>query len=208
MNQLAQGRFTNSGVPGSYYAQVSALTSKEVVAATELPPGVADTPLSYLFSPLLLYASVILFFALFGVALIIQIVARMLNFKRTITTLVVAFVVASIPLTLKTALEVTSFSTRAGPDEVPRSIQITQNTPQSVTITWETQAEKIGSVRLGVAPLSEKTGRVVIADFGKKVAKHTAKFEELDSGVEYEFEILSGKEWYNDNGKPLKFKLQ
>lgn len=109
MNQLTQSRFTDPETQGNYYAQVSALTPKEAVAATEIPPGVANTPLSYLFSPFLLYASIVFFFVLFALALIVQIIARVIDLKKTVTTLVVAFVVASIPLTLKTALEVTSF---------------------------------------------------------------------------------------------------
>lgn len=208
MKQFAQVNNANQGTLGGYYERVSSLTPKEDITVTNMPLGVADTPLSYLFSPWLLYFSIILFFALFAIALVVQIAARILDFKRTVTTLVIAFVIASIPLTLKTALEVTSFSTRAGPDEVPRNIQIIQKNSHIAAISWETQVEKVGSVRMGPAPFSEKNSRVVIVDFGKKVIKHTAIVAELEAGVEYEFEILSGKEWYNDNGKPLKFKLQ
>ena len=122
-------------------------------------------------------------------------------------SLIVALVVATIPVTLRTMLQVTSLQTRAGPDEVPRNLEVKQLSPTSLIVTWETQAEKTGAIRVGPVPLRKTYDRLIVADEGKKTKSHTVKIENLIPKLEYEFEILSGKEWYNSEGKPVKFKL-
>lgn len=194
--------------PGGYYSTVYALTAKESV----LPgPGAAavvnNTPLAFLFSPLLIYGSVILFFVLFLGAIFIQLFHRVLDLKRTLTTLVVVVVISSMPYVLKTTLEVTSLQTRAGPDETPHNLVVKQMTNQTLFISWETQVEKSGAIRIGPAPLTETTSKVVISNLGKKVTQHQVTLKDLTAGVDYEIEILSGTRWYNDKGKPMKIRL-
>lgn len=207
---LAQNNFFSGQEATSikgYYNTVAALNPKEAVVTTEVPVGIENTPLSYLFSPWLIYGSVILFFILFLGAIIVMIVNRSLDRKRTLASLVVAFVVATLPVTLRTMLQVTSFQTRAGPSEVPRNLEVKQLSSTSLTVTWETQAEKTGAIRVGPVPLRKTYDRLIVADEGRKTRQHTVKIENLIPKLDYEFEILSGKEWYVLEGKPIKFKL-
>lgn len=192
----------------NYYSTVLALTPNATQTEASIPQGVDNTPFSLLFSPFLIYGSVILFFALFLGAIVVQIINKTLDMKRTLTSMAVAFVIASIPVSLKTALQVTQLQSRAGADAVPRNVRISQTGLVEMTVEWETQAEKIGSLRFGPAPLIENTAKVVIADMGKKKLKHTARLEGLIPDVDYELEILSGTDWYSDKGKPLKFRLR
>ncbi len=193
--------------PGQYYASVQALTIKETTNNTSLPPAIDDSLLSLLFSPYLLWGCLALFFVLLLGGLGMQIAKRILDIKRTAATFVVALIIALLPYSMKTALEVTTIRTFAGPDEVPRGIKINQSSTRSFTVNWKTETAKTGAVRIGVTPLSETNSQVVIGDLGQKTTSHTVKLEDLQPGIEYEIEILSGKAWYNDDGKPIKIRL-
>lgn len=197
---------SNQDKVSSYLNQVKELTVKD--ANSLAAPKIISENIAYslLFSPLIIYGSVVLFFLIFLGAIAVQIIYRMLNWKRTVTALVVAIVIAGIPISVRTALEVTSLQTRASPDEIPKNVQIIQTSASSFTITWETLVAKVGAVKYGKAPLREDLTDTVIADMGKKSERHTAKIDNLEK-VAYEFEILSGSKWYNNDGKPLKFQL-
>jgi len=208
IRSIAQNTFTQTNIPAqNQYQTVGSLTSKEATPEAQLFTVINDSPLSYLFTPLLMYGSIGLFFVLFLGALIVQIVQKTLDMKRALTTLVVAVMIASLPITLKTALEATSLQSQAGPDQVPRNIQIQQLTRRSLKLTWDTDAAKVGSVRYSSVPLSVKTSKVVIGDFGKRVKHHSIVLDNLQIGVEYEIEILSGDTWYDNNGEPLRYKI-
>ncbi len=208
MLQLTQAKssgFNTQAIAG-YYAAVNALTPKEEQIASPQPD--TSSPLAILFSPFLIYGSVILFFALFLGALVIQIWYRTLDAKRTLTSLVIAFIIASVPFSLKTALEITRFQTNAGPDETPRNVEIKQTGKTVAQISWQTQVEKVGAVRYSLAPFNQTQSQVVIADHGSMMKNHLAELPNLLPGVLYELEILSGSKWYNSEGRPLNLRLQ
>lgn len=208
MSNLAQNVNDNQlTFSGGYYAQVMALTPKETNEETRVSPITTNPLLSWLFTPLLMYGTVILFFGLFIGALIIQIIKKSLDMKRTLTSLVVAIVIASIPLTLKTALEVTTIQSKAETSEIPRHVELIQSSASSLSVRWETETEKLGAVRFGQIPFSQDKSHVVIANMGKKTTKHEAILEDLVGGFNYELEILSGAAWYNDSGKAIQFHL-
>lgn len=211
MRLIAQNNFfnvkTQAQTPANYYLEVAALTSKSAPQKSGTTAIIEDSVLSLLFSPFLIYGTIGLFFAIFCCGIIYQIITKTIDMKKTISTLVVALVVASIPFTLKTALEVTSLSSRAGPDEIPRNLQIQPVTSRSVIVTWETDAEKVGAVRVGKASTLTKNSKVYIGDLGKQVKKHTVRIEELETRTIYEIEILSGSTWYDNSGTPIQFKM-
>ena len=191
----------------NHYAAISALTPKD--RTEQVPKIISDNPAySFLFSPLLGYGVIILFFGLFLGAIAIQLFYRILDFKKGITTLVVALMLATLPLGVRFALEQTNLPTHASPDEIPRVIQLTQLSANSLSVSWQTQVEKSGTVRFSKAPLDETLAQVAIADGGQKTTTHLAKLENLEKGVTYELEILSGGKWYNQNGVPIRFSLQ
>ncbi|MEK7166690.1 MAG: hypothetical protein AAB874_07820 [Patescibacteria group bacterium] len=197
----------NDQLAAEHFATLMALTPKEQQTTSKIPVGVENTPLTLLFSPWLIYGSIGIFFAFFLGAIIVQIINKSLDMRRTLTSLTVALVIASLPLTLKTALQITSLQTRAGPDEIPRNVKIEPVDNETAHITWDTDALKVGSVRFGPTPMNIKTATVVIADGGKRMRLHGAELKKLQKGVIYDVEILSGSEWYSDNGVPIKFKF-
>lgn len=190
----------------SYLAAISSLTPKETVIVQSVPAGIENTPLSLLFSPLIILGSIVLFFVVFLGILFIQVMHKSFDYKKAVASLVVAFVIASIPISLKTALEVTSLQTRAGPDDIPRNISITQVSATSAVVQWETKVEKLGTIKYGLRPLVSNQSEIVIANDGRSTTLHRALLKNLEPGQEYELEILSGKNWYDDNGQPIQFE--
>lgn len=191
------------------YSVIQSLTLKDKSVGELAAPVISDNPaLSFLYSPLLFYGSVALFFLLFLGAIGIQLLTRVLDWKKTATTFVVALMLAILPMSVRVALNVTSLQTRASPDEVPHNVRTTQLTTRSEIITWETDAFKVGAVRFAPPSLLSESSTTVIADGGKRTQKHTARIENLEQGGAYEFEILSGSQWYTNDGQSLRFKLK
>jgi len=195
------------GVIGAYYAQVYALTPKEEVIIRSSEGVEKDLFKSTISSPDFVLVLFGIFIFLLSGAIIIQAVNKVLDYKRTIMTLIVCLMVISVPLLMRNALYST-FQLRAGPQEAPRNIELKQNSPSSIKVSWETQEPRTGAVRVGKAPLNLDQSRVTIGDQGKLTKLHSLEIDRLEAGFEYEAELLSGKTWYDDNGKPLKFILK
>ena len=119
MKLMAQNNFLNKS-----NSTLLQLTSVDPPQKSSTFAVIEDSALSLLFSPFLIYGTIILFFAIFLGGLLYQIKSQTFEMKRMISTLVVAILVGSIPFTLKTALQVTSISSRAGPDEDFRSTRL------------------------------------------------------------------------------------
>ena len=197
----------NTGTVANHFAMIDALTQKENTQTAVTSPVITSSPiLSFLFSPLVIYGSIVLFITLFIGAVFIQFISRVLDWKRTSSSFVVALLIAIMPLSIRVGLEATSLRSFAGPDEVPRKIEIKQ-VGSSVQISWETDALKAGSVRYHAVGTEDDVSFTAIADFGKRTKQHIVIIENIKKGIEYEFEILSGSGWYDNNGKPLQFRL-
>ncbi|KKP59881.1 MAG: hypothetical protein UR52_C0002G0109 [Candidatus Gottesmanbacteria bacterium GW2011_GWA1_34_13] len=201
MNNLTDSR------AGKYYAEIYALTPKEGIVMATVSARTMNANFSWLYSPFLIYGSLGIFFGIFFISMIIQIISRSIDFKRTLLTISVAFIVASVPISLKTALEFTSTQTRAVPEDIPQNIIIQQKTPSSVVISWNIQTERLGSVRFGKAPLNLDEARLTISNAGQKSSFHSVELTKLEPGGEYEAEILSGDRWFNDQGQPIKISI-
>ncbi|HCS79070.1 TPA: hypothetical protein DIV55_05020 [Patescibacteria group bacterium] len=192
---------------GPYLQTVEALTLKST-SEEAVPTALSTSPLnSFFFSPLLVYGAIVIFFLVFILLVVLQIARHIVDLRKITASLVVALIVAVIPLSVRLILEANKLEIRASPDEIPRSIMVTQLTNTSLRITWMTNASKTGLVRVSQAPLDPEHAQVVIADFGNKVKEHTVLLKNLQPGVAYELEILSGGKWYNIEGTPLRFVL-
>ncbi len=206
MHDLFVQAATN-GVVAAYYQQISVLTPKVEAVATTSGKVREDTFGQILTSPsfvLLLFGT---FIFLLVAALLLQAVNKVLDYKRTIMTLMVCLMIVSVPLLLRNTLY-SAFQLRAELQEEPRNIVLEQISPTALRITWQTQEAKIGSVRYSKAPLNLDSSAVEIGNAGKLVKDHQVVIERLEQNVEYEAEILSGAKWYDDRGTPLKFKLK
>ena len=196
-----------SSAIGPYLQTVEALTLKST-SQEAAPLALSTSPWnSFLFSPLVVYGAIVIFFLVFIFLLVLQIARHVVNLRKITASLVVALLVAVIPLSVRLILEANKLEIRASPDEVPRNITVTQLSTTSLQINWTTNANKTGLVRVSQAPLDPENATVVIADRGDKVKEHVVRLEKLQPGTEYELEILSGGKWYNIEGRPLKFSL-
>ncbi len=190
---------------GSYYSSIQALTAKDVQATTQNGGANVAPDLSFLFSPYILYACLAIFFTLFIGALVVQIKNHVLDWKRAATSLTVALLLALTPLTIRSLLQTTVLQSQASPDEVPKNVTVYQITANTVQISYETDAQKTGAVRYGLAPLSESQSLTAVADSGAKRQKHLVILNNIRPAVVYEYEILSGSKWYTNKGKSMQF---
>ena len=191
----------------SYLLKINELTLKSPADKTATSQAVQNPTYNFLLSPNLFYAVILIFFVIFGGALLLQFIYKILDFKRMMMTLVVAILIASSPLVLRSALEMTTLETKAAPEQTPKEVQVSQTSPTSIMVEWTTDTPKLGSVRIGPPPLSEKMSQVIIANNGELTTKHSIEITDIAKG-EYEIEILSGKDWYLDKGQPLKISLE
>jgi hypothetical protein len=206
MNDLADNTTVDAvSDAGTYYLNVFALSQKEEVTLAEeqVEP---EVPLSPTLSPLVVYAPFFLFFALFIGAFGIQVITRSWNMRRTVMAFIIALFAASVPFVLTSVRDGVGVGAKAGPDDIPRNVRVVKGTDESALVVWQTGGARVGAVRFGPAPIDEKTRDIAIGDLGNIVTIHTVKLDPLKAGQTYEFEILSGTSWYDDNGKPLRFR--
>lgn len=192
---------------GGYYGSIVELTPKNYSTETKaFEPQ--DSGYGWLYSPYLYYVVGIAFVVFLAGAIIIQALHKLLDLKRLIGTFVLALFISSIPLAMRTSLEATRYVIKAAPDDLPRQIEIEQVAQTVVNVRWKTQDKKLGSIRISEAPFSESTSWLVIANAGIPMTSHEVHIEGLHKQKTYEFEILSGKTWYNHNGQPIRLTLE
>jgi hypothetical protein len=193
-----------------YFVTIDELSAHNTVSAHEetVQPVQQPTVFSSL-QPLLPYTPFVLFALLFVVAFGIQVVNRARNLKNVTTALVLALLVASIPMILTYINQGSPQTAKAGPDEIPREVHVQADTQSSVLILWRTDAKHVGVVKLGPAPFAQNSARAYITNnHEEEVQMHTVRVTGLKKGTTYEFEILSGITWYDNAGKYVQFTFR
>jgi hypothetical protein len=196
---------TSVQIAVTYFAAMSSLTQKPIGQTSSLSIEEPDTILPPSLSPLVTYAPVILFFALFISAFGIQLMRKVRDVKRILTAFAIAFFAASIPTVLTVMQQRSVSQTHAGPDEIPRNIQVTGYNETAAVVVWHTDTGKIGAVRLSKAPYSPENSIMYIADNGREATDHRVILSDLKPGTNYQFEVFSGTAWYDHNGTPIRF---
>lgn len=197
----------NTQLTAKYIRNIESLSVKGATSETA-PAYITQNPqFALLFSPLLIYGAVILFFVIFLGGLLLQIINRTVDLKKIITTLFIALMIASTPIAVQTVFKATSLQSKAAPDEVPYNIEIKEVDAEKVEISWKIDSPRIGMIRIGTGPLTENYGQTAISNNGQKSRTHTVMVEKVKPNIAYEFEILSGSIWYNENGKPIQFTI-
>jgi len=196
---------TVSSQVGKYYLALSALTPKDVLAQSPIagPSGLplgTDTALIAIAGPAIIFFAI--FIAVFGVFLM----GRIKNWKMGVTALLLAITLGATPFALNMLKQGTDGSVNASPDEIPRNVRIVPLSKTSVQVVWDTDAEKIGAVRMSLAPYSVTETRIIVGSGGEKTKTHEVTIGNLASGKTYECEVLSGSLWYDNEGKRLVFR--
>ncbi len=201
MKELAVSSVSLPGSANDYYLNIMALTPKEQVQAqaTDQASQIPSVASYFVWAPMAVF--IMLFIAVFG----LMIAGKVMTFKRTVSAMMLALVLAAIPYITGQINTGFSTSTKAGPEEFPKNVEIKRLTPSSATVVWMTDVALTGAVRYGATPLDELMTKVLIADSGQKTTIHTVELSGLVPGKTYDLEIFSGKTWYNNSGTNLQF---
>ena len=104
----------------------------------------------------------------------------------------------------------TSLQTKAGPTESPKNIKITNKGSNSISISWTTDVPMTGYLRYSEDPvkITSPAGDVrdQISGTSQSYTSHYVNITGLNPNKQYYFNIGSGSQTYNDNGKPFQFR--
>src|SRR3989344_1016938 len=189
----------------NYYVTINQLSARNAPEAKEEIVAYPQVPFGDMLVPLIPYAPVFLFVLLFTVAFGMQVVNKIRRARHMMVAILIAFFAASIPTVLNYVQQGTRQEARAGPEEVPRQVRVAPQSPGSVVISWETDAPRVGVVRFGKKPLTNASGRVYIGNDQMSVRMHSVQIDTLTKKQPYQFEIMSGNTWYDNNGKYIEF---
>lgn len=190
---------------GFSYFSTNSLTSAEKGTATAKDEDSVNPIIPSHLTTFFIFGPVVLFFVLFVIALGMQIVNRTLNRKQMVSALILSFIIATIPITLRLTQGNIGFSTRAGPSEIPRNVKVIPAAAGNILISWETDELMMGAVRIGEKPLRDGQTEIIFGDNGVQTSKHTVQVKKLVRSQTYEIEIFSGTRWYTHEGSPIEF---
>jgi hypothetical protein len=191
-----------------YFVQIQELTAHNTVSASEnVVSAPRQSSLVSMVEPYAMYAPFVLSGLLFIIAFGMFFMNRVHNWKNVMTAFILALMIAGIPTILTYVGQGSRQNVTAGPEEIPRNVQVTPASPTSVSISWETDAARVGVVRLSKTPFTLQTARVYIADNQASVRTHSVKIDRLIKKESYEFEIMSGTTWYDNNGAYIRFTV-
>jgi hypothetical protein len=205
-NLLAlQAAAENSDI-ANYCLALSSLSPKQTNTETPVagPSGTqlgSDVPILSVYAPFAIFF--IMFIAVFGTFM----VGRIRNWKMGVSAFLLACTLAATPFLLQGMERFSTSSVRAGPDEIPRNIIVMSKNTKSALITWTTDKEQTGGVKLNELRGLLKNERTFIGNSGGKTKNHTVLIDGLILGKTYEFELLSGVRWYDNNGSRATFQF-
>ncbi len=178
-----------------YYTTVMSLTPKtDQMVETPVP----QTPAEFIWLPLVIF--ILLFISASGILLS----QKIKNWKKSAVLFLLAFFIAGIPFAISSIREGFSTTTKASPDETPRSVVVREFKQGSVVVSWETDKKGIGAVRYWPDTVPSEA---VVKIEHISTQKHTVVLTGLSAGASYELEIVSGKSWYDNHGVPVRFTL-
>lgn len=178
-----------------HYQQIQALTPTD--ESRESVPPESSTSISTFLS----MSFFIFFFVVVFLGFLPLIIERFRDFKRFQAALLIAFLAGSIPLSLGLVLHRSGVLTQASASEVPRNVQIANVTSTSFMVSWETDGEQYGALRLGTEPYGEALERTILESGGlARSTEHSVVVKDLTPDTDYYFVLLSGSRWYDNAG--------
>ncbi len=183
-----------------HYLQIQALTP---VSGAE-PVTIENSDLQS--STLQQYTSsiVIVFIGMLVVGSIGLLITKTRYINKLVLVLFIAFVTSIIPITMHSLSQQQSVQTQADNDHIPTNVKVTQVTATSFSVLWDTSDYTVGTIRIWDALGNMKYNQIFSEPEGGQIYKHVIVIKDLVPNTSYNFEILSGGEWYNNRGKPLQ----
>jgi hypothetical protein len=150
--------------------------------------------------------SLAIFFILLTIGIITLLITRVADINKILTVSFLALITSAIPYGTKLANEPTRLQSKAGPTEIPKNVIVKDVTPYAFLVTWETDDSNSGVIRLRTEPDTHAEQKVFPESNDGKTSQHSLHITSLSPNTMYYFEILSGADWYNQNGQPLQVK--
>lgn len=180
----------------NHYLQVQALTQVDTdpqsINTTTKPNQTAS-----------FFVPILLFIIVFFLGLITFIFSKFKSSSQLSNTLKLALLLAVVPVGLTLLSNQTRLRSKAGPDEIPQEITVTNLSPNNFTLSFTTQSPTLSGVQISSTPNMEQ---VFITKFSKDtipVTQHTYQIEGLNSENTYYLRIYSQGVWYDNQGQPL-----
>lgn len=192
----------------NYLVTVEQLSVRNAPSEETTVTQVTESSLFQWLTPYISYAPMLLFVLLFVCAFGIQVITKARQARNMIAIFFISLFAASIPAVLTYVQTGGGQETKAGPLEVPRAVSVTAEANESAKIVWHTEAATEGAVRISPAPFMISRALVYIADKGAISQDHLVLVPKLTLGRAYEFEVLSGGEWYNTDGHYVSFTFK
>jgi len=131
-------------------------------------------------------------------------IAQLPSQKRK-NLIIIAALAIGLPLLVFATYQVVQLITKAGSDNKPKNVIISNITTSSITISWTTESKATGSV----IPVENGDSKSPVIDKRGNSSRYTHYVEltSLEPNTSYSFIIVSGSDKYSDeNGKEFSFK--
>jgi len=180
-----------------YYLKIQALTPVETDVAAKTTP-LTQTAFTI---PTL---SVIIFLAIMIVGAFALLVTKSNQINKMLSLIVIAFVLSALHIGLKSGSSPVEYRPHASASDVPRNLTISKVTAKSFTVTWQTDSPESGAIRLSPYVDFSQLSQIFTQETDEPTQTHQLVISGLKPKTLYYFNVLSGANWYNDQGAPLK----
>ncbi len=179
-----------------HYLEIAAL---EPVTATTEPPPPTVNPGVVVTWPL------IIFFGLFITGFLVLFFKRLHQFRSVLMVFVVAFLLAMLPLAMRSTERSSQIGTKADVAITPTNLIISSVTSIGFTIEWDTAAETAGAVK--ISRTQDMLDEVFTYPDDSLLTHHRLVISALDPGSTYFLQVLSDTTWFENDGEPIKVTL-
>jgi hypothetical protein len=185
-----------------YYLRVEALTK---VSSSTNPPENPKRPTHLPFS-LTSYTqlAIYIFFGMIVIGALGLLITRTKQLNKMITVLILSLITSTIPLGLNLTREKIDLQSKASQESTPTQVYVFPPQVNSISIQWRTDKPQVGVVRISQSPDVTTNPRLISEQSATTI--HSIAIDQLRPNTTYYLEILSGAEWYNDDGQPLEVK--
>jgi hypothetical protein len=182
-----------------YYLKIQALTPITSTDSQTVTAGVVNN----FQIPTL---SVVIFLAVLIVGAFALLLTKSHQLNKMFFLLTLAFILSAVPLTIQSTATRLDYQSQAGPILAPKNIVVKEVTSSRMIITWVTDKPETGAIRLGPTSSLGSDAKIYSEDQTELFTNHQLEITSLQPRTRYYFILLSGSQWFNDQGKPIEVK--
>jgi len=148
--------------------------------------------------------SIVIFLTVLVIGAFTLLVTKSHQINKMLVLLAMAFIVSAVPIAMRSLAEPVSYRPLAGPQAVPKNVVINKVSSTGFNISWETDRPESGTIRLGPTSSLLTDARVFSEAEGQTSTSHLIEITGLKPFTSYYLVILSGSQWFNNQGQPIK----